>query len=141
MPPEPTTNDRVTGHGPIRPLARRFVALLIGLVWFVNGLFCKVLGWVPRHHAIVAGVIGEDHAGLVTILIGLGEIALAIWIWCGRFPRATALVQIALVGTMNAIEFVRTPELLLWGRWNAAFALAFMALVAWHGWHGIKRGS
>jgi hypothetical protein len=30
---------------------------LIAAVWLVNGLFCKVLGLVPRHQEIVATIL------------------------------------------------------------------------------------
>jgi hypothetical protein len=30
---------------------------------------------------------------------------------------------------MNTLEFFWAPDLLLWGRWNALFALGFIALV------------
>lgn len=112
---------------------------LIGLVWFVNGLWCKVLGMVPRHREIVAVALGEEIADTATLLIGLGEIALALWIWWGRFPKLTALLQIGLVATMNAIEFFQTPDLLLWGRWNAVFAALFLVVVTVHGFSSHRK--
>lgn len=107
--------------------------ILIGIVWLVNGFWCKVLGGVPRHEQIVADILGENHAALLTLLIGLGEIALAIWIWADRWRKATACLQIGLVLAMNALEFFLAPERLLWGRWNALFATGFIVMVAWHG--------
>lgn len=40
--------------------ARLILRGLIALVWLVNGLWCKVLGHVPRHEAIVARVLSEN---------------------------------------------------------------------------------
>lgn len=43
-----------------------------------------------------------------------------------------ALAQIAVVATMNVLEFLFVPELLLWGRLNFAFALLFIGLVCYN---------
>jgi hypothetical protein len=107
---------------------------LIGGVWFANGLICKVLGLVPRHQEIVGKILGDEYAVAITRLIGGGEIALAVAIWWGCWPRLLAVAQIALVLTMNAMEFFQAPETLLWGRWNALFALVFVAVVFANEW-------
>ena len=98
-------------------------------VWLVNGLLCKVLGLVPRHQLIVARILGAGPAAWLTPLIGAGEILMAVWILSRRWPRWCAAVQIALVLTMNALEFGLAPDLLLWGRLNFAFAALFAASV------------
>ena len=104
---------------------------ITGLVWFVMGLVCKVLNLVPRHREIVASILGEDIAPVATVAIGLGEIAIAVWIWSGRFPRLVAVLQMGLVGVMNVLEFFLAPGLLMWGHWNALFAALFIAFVGW----------
>jgi hypothetical protein len=53
---------------------------LIANVWVINGLVCKVFNLVPRHRAIVARILGQRHARGRTILIGLLEMAMAVWI-------------------------------------------------------------
>lgn len=108
---------------------RKILTYLIALVWFVNGLFCKVLGFVPRHEQIVSRILGADYAVGLTKTIGIFEIALAVWVLSGIQSRMSARVQILLVVVMNVIEFVLAPDLLLWGKANAAFALAFVLLV------------
>ena len=110
---------------------RTALRLLIGLVWLVNGLFCKVIGGVPRHQEIVATILGDEYAGFITILIGCGEILLAFWILSGRFRSACGWLQIILVLTMNIIEQVSASELLLWGPWNFLWALGFVIVVWW----------
>ena len=105
---------------------------LIASVWLTNGLFCKLLMLVPRHAAIVARILGPAHATLLTRLIGLGEIGLALWVVSGIRPRWCALVQIALILAMNALEAWLVPDLLLWGRANAVFAALFCLLIYWH---------
>jgi hypothetical protein len=101
----------------------------IASVWAVSGLFCKVLHWVPRHQLIVARILGESHAAFWTVSIGMGEVCMAIWILTGIRRKLCARLQILLVITMNAIEFTRAPDLLLFGRWNALFAVLFVGLV------------
>lgn len=108
--------------------------LLLAAVWLGMGLGAKVLGLVPRHREIVARILGEEHATTLTVLIGLGEILLAAWILTGRFPHTCALVQIGLVLAMNLIEFTIARDLLLFGGWNLALALAFILFVALVQW-------
>lgn len=33
------------------------------------------------------------------------------------------------IGTMNILEFLFVPQLLLWGRYNSVFAVMFIALI------------
>lgn len=117
---------------------RRFCYLalrgLIGAVWFVNGLLCKVLGLVPRHSEIVARILGDEHSIMITRAIGLGEVALAVAIWWGLWPRWLAAAQIALVLAMNVMEFFLAPELLLWGKMNSLYALIFAVVVFVNEW-------
>jgi hypothetical protein len=107
--------------------------VLVGVtasVWLVNGVWCKVLGRVPRHEAIVARIIGAELAPVVTVLIGCAEILLAAWIISGRHRWLCALTQIVVVLTMNVIEQVAAADLLLWGRFNFLWASLFCAVVA-----------
>ncbi len=105
----------------------------IASVWLVNGLFCKVLQLVPRHEQIVARILGPTYAAPLTVAIGVSEIFMAIWILSGRQRRWSSLAQIGLVASMNVLEFILAPDLLLWGRANALFALLFIGVVAIHG--------
>ena len=102
---------------------------LIAAVWFANGLFCKVLHLVPRHEEIVARVLGEEYAGPLTILIGLAEIVMAIWVLTRFQSKLSAIAQMLIIGTMNIIEFTLAPDLLLWGRLNILFAFLFIGLI------------
>lgn len=102
---------------------------MLVLVWGVNGLWCKVLGQVPRHEQIVARVVGEAMAPALTTLIGLAELGMVAWILSGLFPRLCAITQAAIVMTMNVIEQVIAGELLLFGRFNLLWAAVFSALV------------
>ena len=101
----------------------------IAAVWLVNGLLCKVLNLVPRHQEIVARILGNDSSRLLTILIGVSEILMAIWILSKAWTRINAIIQILVIATMNTIEFLLVPDLLLWGRANAIFAFLFILLI------------
>jgi hypothetical protein len=101
----------------------------IAAVWMVNGLFCKVLDLVPRHEAIVSRILHTNNARPLTLLIGLAEIGMAMWIISGVYKRFNVLAQILVIATMNSLEFFLAPDLLLWGRANALFAFAFITLI------------
>ncbi len=110
-------------------MIHRFLHYAIAFVWLVNGLYCKVLNGVPRHELIVARILGSEHAHLLTKAIGFSEIGMAVWILSRIQSRLSAVVQILLVLTMNTIEFVLAPDLLLFGQSNAVFALLFAGVV------------
>ncbi len=107
----------------------KILTYCIATVWIANGLFCKVLNLVPRHEQIVARILGADYSRPLTLLIGLSEIGMAIWILSGIKPKLNAIAQIAIVATMNIIEFTLAPDLLLWGKFNAVFAFLFVLVV------------
>lgn len=110
----------------------RILTYFIAAVWLLNGLVCKVLNLVPRHGQIVAEILGDTHAATLTLLIGLAEIVMAGWVLSGFRSKTNAIVQMVVVATMNVLEFVLVPDLLLWGRLNAVFALFFIGLVYYH---------
>ncbi|MEP6945863.1 MAG: DoxX-like family protein [Acidobacteriota bacterium] len=103
--------------------------LFIAAVWLVNGFYCKVLGAVPRHRAIVARILGEAHAGLITLAIGFAEICMTLWIVSGIQSRFSAVTQIVIIAAMNILEYFLARDLLLWGRANACIALLFIILI------------
>lgn len=107
----------------------------IAAVWLVNGLFCKVFNLVPRHQEIVATILGQEHARLLTIAIGISEILIAVWILSGIKSRLNALLQIAVIVVMNTLEFILVPGLLLWGRFNALFALLLILVIYYNEFH------
>ncbi len=111
------------------------ISIFIASVWLINGLFCKVLNLVPRHRQIVSEILGEEYAPLFTTLIGFAEIGMAVWIFTGWWPRLTAAAQITIIATMNILEFILVPDLLLWGHANSLFALLFILLIGYHGFY------
>lgn len=113
-----------------RVLIRIVLKILISLVWLINGLFCKVLHFVPRHQSIVARILGDDFSNLITRAIGFLEILMFVWILSGIKSRLCAILQIIIVLTMNIIEFILAPDLLLFGKVNLLIAFAFTGVVA-----------
>jgi hypothetical protein len=101
----------------------------ISLVWLINGLFCKVLDFVPRHELIVSRILGTDYASIFTKLIGIAEILMVVWILSGIKSRHCAIFQIVVVASMNVLEFILVPDLLLFGRFNIVFAVIFMLII------------
>ncbi|HTD40618.1 MAG TPA: DoxX-like family protein [Mucilaginibacter sp.] len=107
----------------------RALNYLFAIVWIVNGLLCKVLNLVPRHELIVSRILGGEHAFFLTKAIGISETLMAIWIISNTKSRFNVAIQIVIIATMNVIEFVFAPDLLLWGRSNLMFATMFILLI------------
>lgn len=113
-------------------MQNKIITYFLALVWLVNGLFCKVLHGVPRHEAIVNRIVGSYYSKELTIVIGLLEIVMFLWILSKFKSTLNAIMQIIIVMTMNIIEFIQAPDLLLWGRFNMVFALIFSIIVYWN---------
>jgi hypothetical protein len=101
----------------------------IALIWLINGLYCKILNLVPRHTEIVGRILGEQHARLLAILIGVAEIGMAIWIVTKISSNFNVAVQITIIMVMNVLEFIVVPDLLLWGKLNIIFASLFCVVI------------
>lgn len=101
----------------------------IALVWLINGLFCKLLNFVPRHQIIVARILGENYSFIETRVIGVLEILMFIWIISKIKPRLCVFVQVIIIATMNIIEFILVPDLLLFGRVNIILAAILILII------------
>lgn len=112
-----------------KSIIHRLITYCLAAVWLINGFYCKWLNGVPRHQQIVAKILGQTHAGRLTKGIGFLEVAMGLWILSGFQSRVNCLVQIVVIGIMNALEFFLAPELLLWGKMNAVFALLLIAVI------------
>ena len=113
----------------------------IATVWIINGLLCKILNLVPRHQEIVARILGDEHAQPLTLLIGVAEIAMAVWILSGTRKRLNVIEQILIIAAMNSLEFFLVPDLLLWGRANAFFAFIFIVLIYYNEFQLTKKST
>jgi len=101
----------------------------IATVWAVNGLVCKILNLVPRHELIVASILGEKYSRIFTALIGVAEVVMAFWILSRFMSRLNAITQMIVIATMNVMEYLLVPDLLLWGKLNSIFAIMFIGLI------------
>ena len=106
-----------------------FLNYFFALVWLINGLFCKVLNFEPRHQEIVGRILNLHNPQLFTILIGLSEMIMAVWILSKFKSKLNAIAQIFIIGLMNILEFFLVPDLLLWGKLNIIFAFLFVLCI------------
>lgn len=107
----------------------KILTFFIASVWLANGLFCKVFNLVPRHEQIIGRILGNNYSRPLIILIGIAETMMAIWMLTRFKPKFNAIVQMTIVATMNIIEYLVVPDLLLWGRLNIVFAFLFIGLI------------
>jgi len=108
------------------------VNYFIASVWIINGLFCKVFSFVPRHEQIIARILGGEYSRLLAISIGFAEVLMAIWILSRIKTRLNVITQILIISTMNILEFMLVPDLLLWGKANTIFALIFILIILYN---------
>ena len=114
------------------PIIHRIPSYCIATVWLINGLYCKVLGYVPRHELIVGKILGNEYAHVLINLIGISEILVSIWVVGKIKQRFCANFQIAIVMLMNIIEICVVRDLLMWGKLNIVFALFFVIFIWLH---------
>jgi len=77
----------------------------------------------------VARILNTDYSRQLTLLIGISEIIMAVWVLSRIKSKLNAIAQMIIVAVMNLLEFIFVPNLLLWGRLNSFFALLFIVLV------------
>lgn len=111
---------------------KSFLHYFIAFVWIANGLFCKILNLVPRHQEIVGKIFGNEYSFILIKIIGGLEILMAIWILSKIKSRFCTIFQILIVATMNIMEFILAPELLLFGKINILIAIFFIGILYYH---------
>ncbi|MFD0993239.1 DoxX-like family protein [Tenacibaculum geojense] len=107
----------------------KIIKLISVLVWFVNGIYCKILDQVPRHQEIVKKIINEEYSGELTLIIGLLEVVMVVWILSNYKSRLNVIIQITVVMIMNIVELLLVRDLLLWGKYNVVFAILFTVIL------------
>ncbi len=77
--------------------------LTIASIWIYQGLWCKVLGRMPRHEAVVQTVplFSPSSARVFLLSLGLFETALGLWVLSGQASTVAACTQIGLLLVMN----------------------------------------
>jgi hypothetical protein len=119
-------------------MLHKILNYFFAFVWIANGLYCKVLNQVPRHQEIVASILGEKHAHTFTLLIGISEIIMALWILSRFKAKLNAITQISVIACMNILEFILVPDLLLWGKFNSLFAFILILFIYLNEFHWSK---
>ena len=81
----------------------KLIRASIALVWLYEGLWCKLLGGMPRHAEVIAATpfLGPVTAKAVLITLGLAECGIAAWVLSGQRMRQAALMQTVLLVAMN----------------------------------------
>jgi uncharacterized membrane protein YphA (DoxX/SURF4 family) len=76
----------------------------IGLVWFYQGFWSKVLGRTPRHAQVVeaAPMFTTLSAHVFLLALGWFETLIGISVVTGFQPRTTAITELVLLVVMNA---------------------------------------
>jgi uncharacterized membrane protein YphA (DoxX/SURF4 family) len=105
---------------------------VVAAVWLVHGLYNKLLGGSARHLAIVQSVPGLDGSVGEHVLtaVGIGEVAIGLWVLSGWRPWLCAATQTVALLSMNVVELTFARPLLLWPAALIPLNLAFLAL-AW----------
>ncbi|MEO6304305.1 MAG: DoxX-like family protein [Bacteroidia bacterium] len=114
---------------PTKPLYKFILNIAVALIWLINGLFCKLLNFVPRHQEIVGCILGDEHSFILIKIIGALEVLMAIWIVSGFWPHLCAILQIILILVMNFIEVTQAPDLLLFGPANIFPAILLVSVI------------
>lgn len=113
----------------IKKVLHSILTYIIAFVWLINGLFCKVLNLVPRHEQIVARILGSKYSKQLTIMIGIAEILIAGIVLIKLKTKMNAVMQMLIIASMNIVEFIVAPDLLLWGRANIILAFMLISLI------------
>ena len=114
------------------------IRIFIAFVWLANGLFCKILNFEPRHQEIVGQILGGLYELLLTRTIGFLECLMFLLILINIKSKFCSIFQIVIIMTMNCLEFWLVPDLLLFGRFNLLFAIAFCYLIYWNEFKNLK---
>ncbi|WP_306368269.1 DoxX-like family protein [Nocardiopsis sp. CC223A] len=86
-------------------------AAALSLVWFYEGLWCKVWPGRADHRAIIADLPLLPDTLVTPLLLGIGlaEAAIGLWVLWGWRPYAAASVQTALIALFNAGGLLASP--------------------------------
>ena len=109
----------------------KLIRASIALVWLYEGLWCKLLGGVPRHAEVIAAVpfLGPAAARAALIILGLAECCIAAWVLSGRRMRQAAFVQTVLLVAMNAGGMIWATRLIPDPGGMIVQNLAFLVLI------------
>jgi uncharacterized membrane protein YphA (DoxX/SURF4 family) len=87
------------------------IHVAVAAVWFYEGVWCKLLNGQPRQVRVIEAVprYGAHIGKKLLTLLGVVEAVIGVWVLTGIAPVVCAVVQTALLVTLNACG-------LLWAR-------------------------
>lgn len=76
----------------------------VAVVWVYEGLWCKILGRVRSQVEVVTAVprLGPRFGAAFLKMLGVVEVALAVWVLAGVAPGVCAITQTTLLVVLNA---------------------------------------
>jgi hypothetical protein len=79
------------------------IRVAVAAVWIYEGLWCKLLRGQPHELEVVEAVpyFGPRVGALFLQVLGVVEVALAVWVLSGIAPVACAVAQTVLLVTLN----------------------------------------
>ena len=108
------------------------IAVLVASIWLYHGLYNKLLHGEPRHLRIVQAIpmLAGANGELALVLVGAGEVCIAIWTLSGYRPYLCAGTQTAALLSMNVAELIWARPYLLAPAMLIPLNLIFLSL-AW----------
>jgi len=102
----------------------------VAAVWIYEGLWCKLLGGVRSQIDVVTAVPGLGPIAKSFLnLLGVGEVALAIWVLTGIDPGLCAIAQTIFLVLLNANGLVWARHLIREPAGMVVKNIAFLMLV------------
>jgi len=105
------------------------MTIFIGSIWIFHGMYSKIFDGIPRHRQIVERILGTGIADVATVVIGVMEVILGLWIFSRVWRRCCALVQTLALVTMNFLEILLAKDLLISASGMVALNFALISLV------------
>ena len=111
------------------PLA--LIRASVAAVWLYEGLWCKILGRVQSQVEVVTAVpkLGPRFGAAFLKVLGVVEVALAVWVVTGVAPGTCAIVQTALLIVLNANGLVWARRIIHEPAGMVIKNIAFLVLV------------
>jgi uncharacterized membrane protein YphA (DoxX/SURF4 family) len=80
------------------------IRVSVAAVWLYEGLWCKILGRVQSQVEVVKAVprLGPRFGAPFLKVLGVIEVALAVWVMTGIAPGLCAIAQTTLLVVLNA---------------------------------------
>ena len=80
------------------------IRAMVAAVWLYEGLWCKLLGGEKRQVEVVSAVpkLGPLVGRHFLWMLGVVEVFIGVWVLWGGYPGWCAVVQTALLITLNA---------------------------------------